>query len=312
MLFSFFGGKRNASPWIYSQITDEIKKNTTTFTEVFSGVFWVYFNNDFSFADKIIYNDKNVYLTNFFATCSSPEFIERLKYEITNPKGLLYFDDSQFADSEDAYNYYYPYFKKLFYELRDELMTNHLGKEVIINIPDVDLAFKYAVLLRHSFSGLSSEKAGYSYSSTSFHKGKRCPIPKSQHLSRLYEHPEMINKLSKVNAFETLDFKDHIKKYDSPTTLFYLDPPYKTTENQYYRGDEHFGEKGHKRLAEVLTKIQGKFILSYYDFEGLDVMYPKDKFRWETKAFTKMSTSIANSDKTIEQKTGIEVLIMNF
>ena len=54
------------SGFIYEQIIDNIKKNTKTYTEVF-GAFWVYMNEDFSFANNIVYNDMNQYLTNFYA-----------------------------------------------------------------------------------------------------------------------------------------------------------------------------------------------------------------------------------------------------
>jgi len=307
MIFSYFGGKRSQSPWIYSQITDEIKNNTTTFTEVFSGAFWVYFINDFSFADKIIYNDMNQYLTNFFATCSNSEFMKKLKYELD--EGILKFEPENFPTQKEAYDYYYSYFKKMFYDLREELMFQHMGKEVEVSMPDIEMAFKYAILLRHSFSGLSNEKAGYSFSPASYKEGKKCPKPKSQLLRKLFEEDKMLDKLSKVNSFECLDFAEHIKKYDSPTTLFYVDPPYKGTENKYYRGDNYFGDS-HNTLSLLLNNIKGKFILSYYNFEDLSKYYPKDKFRWEEKAFTKASTSITNKDLT--QKQGYEVLIMNF
>jgi site-specific DNA-adenine methylase len=93
MIISYFGGKNQASEWIYSQITEEMKKNIKTFTEVFAGAFWVYGNNDFSFCNKIIYNDMNVYLTNFFACVKEPKFIKFLEEQYT-PGKLLHFDDS--------------------------------------------------------------------------------------------------------------------------------------------------------------------------------------------------------------------------
>jgi DNA adenine methylase len=166
-------------------------------------------------------------------------------------------------------------------------------------------------MLRHAFSGISNDKqCGFSYSASSYIEGKKCPEPKSQMLIRKVRDQKLIDKLQKVEAFECLDFEDHINKYDSKETLFYLDPPYKDTEFQYYRGAEHFGSFGHKRLSNILKNIQGKFILSYYDFDGLDEMYPKDKFRWEGKSFTRASTTISN--QTLEEKQGHEILIMNY
>jgi len=71
-------------------------------------------------------------------------------------------------------------------------------------------------------------------------------------LIRKVRDTKLISKLNKVSAFECLDFEEHIKKYNSKETLFYLDPPYFGTEFQYYRGAEHFGREGHQRLSDVL------------------------------------------------------------
>ena len=59
MYFSYFGGKKKAADWIFSQIPESIKKETKTFTEVFSGAFWVYAQNDWSFIDVKIKTDNH-------------------------------------------------------------------------------------------------------------------------------------------------------------------------------------------------------------------------------------------------------------
>ena len=208
-------------------------------------------------------------------------------------------------------DYFYAYYKKLFQEYRQELYYDKKGQEVNITIPDFDLAVKYGIMLRHAFSGISNDKqCGYSYSAASYIEGKKCPEPKSQMLIRKVRDTKLISKLNNVSAFECLDFEEHIQKYDSKETLFYLDPPYFGTEFQYYRGAEHFGREGHQRLADVLKKIEGKFILSYYDFDGLSEMYPRNEFRWEEKSFTRATTTISN--QTFEEKQGHEILIMNY
>ena len=307
---SYFGGKSKVSKFIWEQITPEMKKNTKIFTEVFSGAFWVYLNEDFSFVDTIIYNDMNQYLTNFYACVSNQDYIDHLQ-KLSQPGELLHFNVNLKATPKETYDHYYAYFKELFQKYRQELYYDNKGKEININIPDFNLAVKYGIMLRHAFSGISNDKqCGYSYSASSYYDGKKCPEPKSQMLIRKVKDQKLIDKLNKVSAFECLDFEEHIKKYDSKETLFYLDPPYYSTEFQYYRGAEHFGKEGHQRLADVLCKIKGKFILSYYDFDGLDQMYPKDKFRWEEKSFTRSSTSISN--QTLDEKQGHEILIMNY
>lgn len=307
---SFFGGKNAQSKHIYSFITPEIKKSTKVFSEVFSGAFWLYLNEDFEFVDKIIYNDMNQYLTNFYACVSDPKYAERLE-KLSKPGELLHFDVNLKSMPKETYDYYYGYFKELFQKYRQELYYDKIGQQFTINIPDFELAVKYGIMLRHAFSGISNDKqCGFSYSASSYIEGKKCPEPKSQMLIRKVKDQKLVEKLQKVTAFECLDFEKHIEKYDSKETLFYLDPPYYNTEFQYYRGAEHFGRAGHQRLADVLKNIEGKFILSYYDFDGLDEMYPKDKFRWEGKSFTRASTTISN--QTLEEKQGHEILIMNY
>ena len=309
-IISYFGGKNKASKWIYSQITPEIKKNTKIFTEVFSGAFWIYINEDFGFANTIIYNDMNPYLTNFYASISNPKYAEHLEM-LGEPGNILHFDVNLKSTPKETYDYYYSHFKKLFQEYRQELYYDKIGQDATVNIPDFDLAVKYGIMLRHAFSGISNDKqCGYSYSAKSYIEGKPCPEPKSQMLIRKLRDKRLLDKLNKVSAYECLDFEKHINKYDSKETLFYLDPPYYSTQGQYYRGNEHFGREGHQRLANLLSNIDGKFILSYYDFEGLDKMYPKNKYRWEEKSFTKASTTIYK--KSLEEKQGYEILIMNY
>jgi len=310
MVVSYYGGKNKMSDWIYSFITEDMKNEIKTFTEVFSGAFWVYANEDFSFCDKIIYNDMNAYLTNFFACCREPDFINYLKSKYEPGKELNF--EKDYSDNlKEVFDYNYKKFQQLFIQYRQELYKDTEGKEIKINIPDYEMAFKYGFMLRHAFSGMPGKKIGYSYSASSYKEGdKKAPEPKSQILLRNIQKPAIQNKLKDVTSFECLDFEKHINKYDSKETLFYVDPPYFAHEGDYFRGEEHFGKAGHQRLADVLSNIKGKFMLSYYDFEGLDVMYPKDKFIWKEKAFNKASTSTTKDDK--KDKMGYEVLIMNF
>jgi len=97
-----------------------------------------------------------------------------------------------------------------------------------------------------------------------------------------------------------------IKKYDSPKTYFYCDPPYFKTEKYYANHD--FGISTHQRLAETLKSIKGKFSLSYYHFENLDEWFPKSEYIWDSKEFSK--AAMAKSGKL--QTKGVELLIMNY
>ena len=82
--------------------------------------------------------------------------------------------------------------------------------------------------------------------------------------------------LSKITSIENLDYKDIIEKYDSESTFFYVDPPYFGKEEYYINHD--FSKKTHRELAEVLNNIKGKFLLSYYYFDGIEDLYKDCKF----------------------------------
>jgi DNA adenine methylase len=66
------------------------------------------------------------------------------------------------------------------------------------------------------------------------------------------------HKLKNTNIHNA-DYQEIIKEYDSPTTLFYLDPPY--SKNKKGWGYEH--EVSLESLKDNLSKIEGDFIMSY-------------------------------------------------
>jgi DNA adenine methylase len=98
--------------------------------------------------------------------------------------------------------------------------------------------------------------------------------------------------LNKISEILNVDYKEVISKYDSPETFFYLDPPYMGREKYYINHD--FDENSHYELSYILNNIKGRFVLSYYYFDGIKELYPNCRFE---------------SKKTI---MGTEWLIMNY
>jgi|GEM_PF-3528112 len=64
-------------------------------------------------------------------------------------------------------------------------------------------------------------------------------------------------------VIECLPYGAFIDRYDRPGTLFYLDPPYWGSENDY--GRDLFSRQDFERLAEQLAGLRGRFILSLND-----------------------------------------------
>lgn len=71
-------------------------------------------------------------------------------------------------------------------------------------------------------------------------------------------------------VIERMDFERLLKVYDRPGALFYLDPPYFGVEEYYKAG---FSTEDHMRLRDALSRIKGKFILSYNDCDEARELY---------------------------------------
>ncbi|QDZ01964.2 DNA adenine methylase [Nitratireductor mangrovi] len=73
---------------------------------------------------------------------------------------------------------------------------------------------------------------------------------------------EVHDRLAGV-VIEQLGWAAFIDRYDRPETLFYLDPPYWGSEDDYGRG--MFGRDEFEAMAACLKTLKGRFILSIND-----------------------------------------------
>ena len=108
-------------------------------------------------------------------------------------------------------------------------------------------------------------------------------------------------RLARVNI-ENLDWKDCVRRYDRPHTLFYLDPPYYGTKDYRY----NLEEEDFAALAAVLGSIKGKFLLSLGDHPVMRKLFTSFKCEVLT---TKYSTT-SKEETRAEPKQ--ELLITNF
>jgi len=265
-MISYVGGKSKIGKWIVPQIPKDIK----TYVEVFGGMFWVYYNMDLEHfhLDKIVYNDFNPLNSNLFNHLKDPDYLyEQLKEYPVQSKELF------------------------------DLYQKQLKENTIEN--DLERCCKYLYVLTQIFSGSKPLESKFMDL-----KGKyKCKF--NIFMDKL-KNENYRNHFKNITNVENLDFQDVILKYDSPTTYFYVDPPYYKTENYYSNHD--FGLSDHIRLSRSLHQIKGKFGLSYYYFEGLDDLYPRDVYNWNEKEFSVN----AGAQAGIKQNKKIELLIKNY
>ncbi|GHC52411.1 DNA adenine methylase [Neogemmobacter tilapiae] len=70
---------------------------------------------------------------------------------------------------------------------------------------------------------------------------------------------------------ECLDYGDFLTRYDTPQTLFYLDPPYWGCETDY--GKAMFERADFMRLSGCLQSLKGRFILSINDVPEIRAIF---------------------------------------
>lgn len=80
-------------------------------------------------------------------------------------------------------------------------------------------------------------------------------------LNRIPQILEATHERLQGVQIECLPYEEILERYDRPTTLFYLDPPY--YDRKLYRFN--FTHEDFVQLAERLSKLQGTFILSLND-----------------------------------------------
>ena len=279
-MLSYIGGKSKIGKWI----VPFYDKNMETYVEPFGGMFWCFFNMDlkeFSNLKKVVYNDFNPLNHNLFKCIQNPT-------ELLNAINAI--ECQKFGEEVTP-----PIYKEQFVRFQAEIF----GENFSVEPGNYEVAAKYVYILTQVFSGSKPETSSFIDL-----KGKY----KSKYLTfrDKLSKPDWIEHFLKITDVENMDFEEVIKKYDSPTTYFYVDPPYWKTENYYSNHD--FDREDHERLANVLKGMEGKYSLSYYDFPLLSEWFPKDQYKWEMKEFAKA----ASAKKGTKQNMGEELLIMNY
>lgn len=292
-LTGWFGGKNNMSEWIYSYIP----KNIKVYVEPFSGSFPIFFNEDFSHVDNIIYNDANKLQVNFMK-CGKEyrKFLEYLEKSF-QIGGFLYCDKTNIDEIKKHY-------RDLYTKTKDGKLCDFYDN-LEFEFVDFNRGVIYAFMITSAFNSCYARGAGFS----GYSGGKL----KVNTLLNKLKNEKYHYKLDKLTHINNDDFEKCINDFDAEDTFFYIDAPYKHTNfergthNTDYGSHDSFGD-GHERLAKLLQETKARWSMSYYFFPELLEWFPKDKYYWVEKEFFRSSASFSDS----KDKKGQELLIMNY
>lgn len=122
----------------------------------------------------------------------------------------------------------------------------------------------------------------------------------------IYRDFKKISDRLKYVTIENKSFFELIPLYDKKDAFFYVDPPYVSTES-YYKNTGGFGIKEHEQLAELLSKIKGKFLLSYNDSVVVRELYKDFNIRSTKEIEYTLGKNMHGKNKSVR-----EVFITNY
>src|SRR5690606_6970070 len=141
-------------------------------------------------------------------------------------------------------------------------------------LDDVERARRLIVRYRQVFGGTgqTATPGQWSYSVTQCRRGMAGAV--SRWLSTIDAVlPAVVERFRRVQI-ENLPWQEIVRRYDTPDTLFYCDPPYlpsTRTGQAAYQYEMTIEE--HRELAEVLNSVRGHVVLSGYASPEYDEWY---------------------------------------
>lgn len=188
-----------------------------------------------------------------------------------------------------------PFSRKLHDELREIVKRGEYR-----NINDIEKAALFFYLHMTSYAGTVNG---------GFKVAKNVRTSRSKvYLRKVVSLADIVKKYFDV-VLENKDFREIIQLYDSPSTVFYCDPPFLSGDYGYYRLG--FTHKDMKGLLDMLAKVNGKFVLKLPK-DHMSISYV-DEFvaRYGIKVieYNKFSQKVECGQTKAKQKI---ILIYNF
>jgi DNA adenine methylase len=175
----------------------------------------------------------------------------------------------------------------------------HLARQPAEGLDEVELARRFFVKMQMSFSG----QAGcFSYTK----------VPSSNPASIYFNRVAMLGQFHERirNVItECLDFEEVIRRYDSPRTFFFCDPPYigHTIRSHHLSLEMPLGD--HERLVNALLRVQGKVLLLAYRHPIYDKL---GEHGWHLKTLDVVLTFTKTTETKDKRQRRERCLWMNY
>ena len=233
--FGWYGGKFSHLDFLLPHLPND----ATHFCDVYGGSAAVLINREPAPVET--YNDLDSELVNFFAMLRHPNGGERLLKEIA----LTPFS-------------------------REELA---LACAPTAGLDNVERARRFYVRARQTRTGLAQTSSQGRWAQCILTSRSGMAGAVSRWLGAIEGLPPIIDRLMRVQI-DNAPALEVVRRYDTPETLFYLDPPYvhdARSDTHAYYGEMNDSE--HTELAQLLHGIKGRAAISGYRSELYDDLY---------------------------------------
>lgn len=157
--------------------------------------------------------------------------------------------------------HYVAFLDMMRYQLTTRVEFERLAATDPATLTDLERAARFLFLQRTAFGG---KVTGRTF-------GVAAGVPARFDVTKLVPMLEGVHDRLAGVVIECLPYGEFIRRYDRPGALFYLDPPYHGSEDDY--GKELFTPADHARLAAQLRGIKGSFVLSINDRAEIRKLY---------------------------------------
>lgn len=212
-----------------------------------------------------VYNDLDEGLVRFYRVLRDPELFERFRCRI---------ELTPYARAE------YDWCRDTWQECDDE----------------VERAARWFTVARQSFAGQFGTGWGRVITASNRGMGIAC----AAWLSAVDRLPAVHERLQRVQI-ECQDWRTILTRYDTPETLFYVDPPY-IPETRSAGGYAHeLTDDDHRELVERLLGLEGRAMLSGYPHQ---IYQPLEDAGWDRREWQTASHAAARTKATGIQGAG--------
>lgn len=162
-------------------------------------------------------------------------------------------------------------------------------------LTDIQRAARFYYLLRLGYGGKASDH----------YMGQGPDRP--PHLTMTDIEADLVKQHERLSnvMVENQHYRRIIERFDSPRTLFYLDPPYWGYEDYY--GKNLFSRDDFGHLREQLRHIKGRFILSLNNLPEVREFFAE----WH-QIQTSARWSVGSASGKVPERTLNELFILNF